>query len=175
MGSEHIFLRIRKIKAISSFCSLRCAFCFPMAASCCLLLSPLYHCLDSLRPPQEGKVDIYVEAFGLTISRRSFCPNSGRLPLIQTFIHSALGKKQTGSGSGCQTGEAFSFVSHKRRQAASQKCSTNTHFPQNSIRLLLFFSDRSGKMFHLRLALECVPVIANCRSRSLLLPDWLRM
>lgn len=85
------FIRIRKIKAISSFCSLRCAFCFPMAASCCLLLSPLYHCFDSLRPPQEGKVDIYVEAFWLTISRRSFCLDPGSLQLIQTFLHSSLG------------------------------------------------------------------------------------
>lgn len=92
--SKHIFLRRRKIKAISSSCSLRCAFCFPMAASCCLLLSPLDHCLDSLSPPQEGKVDIYVEAFGLTISRRNYCPDPGSLPLIQTLIHSTLGKNR---------------------------------------------------------------------------------
>ncbi len=92
MGTQHTFLSIRKRKAISSSCSLRCAFCFPMAASCCLLLSPLYHCLDSLRPPQEGKVDIYVEAFELTMSRRSLCLDPGILPLIQTFTHSTLGK-----------------------------------------------------------------------------------
>lgn len=60
----------------------------PHVACCC---PPLYHCLDSLRPPQEGKVDIYVEAFRLTTCRRSFCPDPGSLPLILTFIHSSLG------------------------------------------------------------------------------------
>lgn len=82
---RYIFLRIRKIKAISSSCFLRCAFCFPMAASCCLLLSPFCHCLDSLRPPQEGKVHIYVKAFRLTVSRSSFCAGSGSLTLIQNI------------------------------------------------------------------------------------------
>lgn len=65
-------------QSFSSFCSLRCAFGFPMTASCCLLLSP-HHCLDSLRPPQEGKVDIYIEAFGMAISRRGFCQDPGSL------------------------------------------------------------------------------------------------
>lgn len=177
VGSKLIFLRIRKIKAISSVCSLRCAFCFPMVASCCLLLSPLYHCLDSLRPPQEGKVDIYVEAFRLTILRRSFCPDSVSLPLILTFIHSALGKNgqvQTAALRLNRWGFLCVFCIPQALAGCITKRSNSTHFPWSSSQCSSF-SNWSGKMFHLHLALECVPVIANCRSGSLLPPDWLRV
>lgn len=145
MGSEHIFLRIRQIKAISSICSLRCAFCFPMAASCCLLLSPLCHCLDSLRPLQEGRVDIYVEAFDLTISRRSFCQDPGSLPLIQTFIHSTLGKK-SGTLTCSRWGRLFGIP--EATAGCVTKHSYDTHFPLNAS-WFLSFSSWSGKMFHL--------------------------
>lgn len=140
MGSRHIFLRIRKIKAISSFCSMRCAFCFPMAASCCLLLSLLCHCLDSLRPPQEGKVDIYVEPFGLTISRRSIFPDLGSLPLIQSFLQSTLGKKMYRLRQWLLdlTGDDFSCVFQKCRQAASLKAPL-THTFQRTPPMFLFF------------------------------------
>lgn len=34
-------------------------------------VAPAYHCLDSLRPPREGKVGIYFETFGLSITEAS--------------------------------------------------------------------------------------------------------
>lgn len=52
-------------------CSLRCILSFPWLPRVACCLSPR-HCLDSLRPPQEGKVDIYIEAFGMATSRRGF-------------------------------------------------------------------------------------------------------
>lgn len=78
MWNLSTYLSEEEKQPFSSFCSLRCAFGFPMTASCCLLLSP-HPCLDSLRPPQEGKVDIYIEAFGMAISRRGFCRDPGSL------------------------------------------------------------------------------------------------
>lgn len=148
MGSKFIFLRIRKIKAISSFSFLRCAFCFPMAASCCLLLSPLYHCLDSLRLPQEGKVDIYVEAFGLTISRGSFFARSQAACHWYKHIFRAVWEEvdRLRQWPSDVTGEEFSvfFVSHKCWQAVSPTAPLTHIFhttPQDAPLFFFFFID----------------------------------
>lgn len=65
-----VWVRGRRMVSLL-LCSLRCILSFPWLPRVACCLSPR-HCLDSLRPPQEGKVDIYIEAFGMAMSRRGF-------------------------------------------------------------------------------------------------------
>lgn len=92
-----------------------------------------------------------------------------------TFTLNTLGKTRTGWDGGSHTYQVRLLclnIINRGRRAASQsapkastfyRCSYPPPHPHNW----------SGKMFHLHLALESVPAIANCRSGSLLVPDWL--
>lgn len=86
----------KKHKVTSLSPSLSGAFSFPMVASCCLLLSLHYHCLDSLKLLQEGKVDIYVEAFRLTICKSALAFALAAWHWYKLLVK-AVGVKRTGS------------------------------------------------------------------------------
>lgn len=103
-----------------------------------------------------------------------------RLPATDTntYIHSSLGitgQVQTVSLRFNRWGVLCVFCIAQVLAGCVTNHFTNTHFPQSSSGCSSF-SDWSGKMFHLHLALECVQMIARCRSGSLPLPpDWLRV
>lgn len=126
----------------------RSAFPWLLHVACCCPPSVIVWTAWGLL--QYGKVDIYAEAFRLTVSRRRFFP-----PLIQSFHSYWGGKRHAGSDSGSRVEQVrlfpASFVSHAAHRSAA---------PVLSI--------RSGTMLHLSLAPECVPAMATPPRRALI-------